>query len=254
MTLIAAIACTDGVIIAADSASSDTVAGTKQQVEKIKQIGNQPILYAGSGDVGLLQKLDESLASLTLKNTFKRTRQEIKRIVVPELRESHVQHAPYPVLGFQRPPEAILLFVCVINKTPWILEMEKDGRDTCYNQELGDFAAMGSGKPWAQAVFRPHLNTTRDLKLGRIFAYRIMEDSIDLAAGNIAKPIHMYTISLHGTVKRITQEDIKSIKDSCESWRELEREAVGSLLATNTTPPPEPEPEAEIPQPLPRKT
>lgn len=236
MTLIVAISCKDGVVIACDSASSDVEIGIKQPCDKIKRIGTLPILFGGSGDVGLLQKFDECLTPLSLKPTLKKTRQDIKALVIPELKQSAELHVPYPQQGFHQPPIAVLLFTGIHNRKPWILEIERDGRDTLYDEALGDFAAIGSGKPWAQAVFRPHLMTPRDLNLGKIFAFRVLEDSINLAAAFLSKPIFMYTITLDGIVTKVDDDELKRLGLTCETWRELEREAVGSLLAPKSEP------------------
>jgi len=84
MTLILAIACTDGIVIASDSASSDPASGTKQPIDKIKRLGNLSILYGGSGDFGLLQKINENLITFTPKPNLKRTRQELKKLIISE--------------------------------------------------------------------------------------------------------------------------------------------------------------------------
>ena len=81
MTALVGIYCRDGIVIGADSASSDVDAGTKQITEtKIKRIGTTSVIYGGSGDVGLLQKIGEELALFKPPNSLKRIRQEIKRI------------------------------------------------------------------------------------------------------------------------------------------------------------------------------
>lgn len=245
MTLIVAVGCSDGVVIGADSASSDSEAGTKQEVEKVKTISNLAILYGGSGDGGLHQKIDEALADLKPHSSIKRIRQEIRKLVAPELEESRKYHVPYPAQGFNVPPASILLFAGVLNSQPWIVEIEKDGRDTSYTKEMGWFAAIGSGKPAAQAVFRPHLYTERDLNLGRVFAYRVLEDSIALAAAYLSKPIHLYTIALDGKISKMTADEEKDLARTCQLWRSLEREAVGKLLAPKA----EVESEPQIPTP-----
>jgi 20S proteasome alpha/beta subunit len=230
LTLIVAIGCTDGVVIAADSASSDAETGTKQPVEKIVRLGEYPILYAGSGDVGLLQKINENLETLTPKSKLKNTRQEIKKVVVTELNASAQVHAPYPQMGWNVPPPAILLFAGIHDGKPWILEIERDGRDTFYDSNFGNFAAIGSGKPWAEATFRPHLRTERNLELGKIFAYRILDDAINLAAAYLAKPVHIFTISSGGQTAAVSGSECDRLAETCETWRELERETVGTLL------------------------
>ena len=234
MTLIVGIVCSDGVVIAADSATSDTESGTKQPTEKIERIGNHPILYGGSGDVGLLQKLAEALKGLTTKTPLKRIRQDIKKLVVPELKESIALHVPYPRQIFHEPPPATLLLVGVTDRHPWILEIEKDGRDTFYGEDLGNFAAIGSGKSFAQAIFRPHLKTPRDLNLGKTFAYRIIDDSIELSVMGLCHPVNIFTISLDGTIVKIDAGEMEGVKTQCELWRSLEREAVGKILAPKT--------------------
>jgi ATP-dependent protease HslVU (ClpYQ) peptidase subunit len=244
MTLIIGITCRDGIVLAADSAGSDPEIGTKQPFDKIKRLGTQPILYGGSGDVGLLQKIDETLKNVTPKATLKRTMQEIKRLIIPELKEACDLHVPYPEQYFNKPPCAILLFGCIIEGKPWTIEIERNGNDTVYGDNLGNFAAIGSGKPWAQAIYRPHLRTERDLILGKIFAYRVLEDSINLSAAFLAMPIHIHTISLDGTVEKVSKEDLDGIANTCGIWRNLERDAVGNLLAPKSE-----ETEPEIPEP-----
>lgn len=251
MTLIVAIGCTDGLVFASDSASSDSEVGTKQPAKKIRTIPGQSILWASSGDVGLIQNIEEALKGLTLKNTPHKTRQEIKKRVGPVLKESMDSHVPYPDQRFSQPPCAITLFAFVQDHLPWILEIERNCGDTIFGEDYGYFAAIGSGKPWAQAVFRPHLLTKRDIRLGRIFAYRVLEDSINLAAGGLAQPIHLFSMSLDGRISNLDC-DIVSISKTCELWRELEGEAVGQILAPGLGKPAETI--ARPPDPLSEKT
>lgn len=233
MTLVIAIGCTDGVILAADSASSDVDSHTKQPSEKIRQLKEEPILYGGSGDGGLLDRIAGNLeASYQPKRSLKAVRQELRKLILPDLKEAIETHVQYPQSPFHQPPEAIHLLVGVLNDEPWILEIERDGRDTWFGERLGYFAAIGSGKPWAQAIFRPHLWTERDLRLGQIFAYRTMTDAIDLAAAFLAPPIRIFTISLDGSVTEADSEELQQLEADCELWRQLEREAVGDLLTS----------------------
>lgn len=235
MTLILAITCSDGVVLGAESASTDSESGAKQPVDKIKRVGDLPILYGGSGDAGLLQKIGDSLEGLSLGPNLNALRKAIKKRVIPVQQEAIADHVAYPQQGFNMPPPAIILFAGVSHQKPWILEIERNGGDTFYGDELGGFAAVGSGKPWAQAVFRPHLRSPRDLWLGKVFAHRVLEDSIDLAAGGLARPTHIYTISSTGTISQVADDEHSQLEKTCELWRTLEREAVGKLLATDRT-------------------
>jgi hypothetical protein len=95
----------------------------------------------------------------------------------------------------------------------------------------------------AQALFRPHLRTERDLRTGKIFAYRILEDAIELSAAYLAKPIHIQTIALDGTIEEVGKSELEGMRATCEGWRELERDTVGPALAGHQ------DEDAEIPQP-----
>ncbi len=231
--------------MAADSAATDEEVGTKQPTIKVRHIPGQPILYGGSGDVGLLQKINESLAGFRPQGNLKRIRQELKRLVVPELADSRSLHVPYPQRGFNEPPPAILLIAGMADNRPWILEIERDGRDTAYNEDFGYFAAIGSGKPLAQIAFRPHRGATRDLRAGKVLAYRILDDAIDLAAAGLAPPIRLYTLDLAGTVTEVNEAEQLRIAETCELWRSIERDSLGQALA----PQPATEPDLEIPLP-----
>jgi 20S proteasome alpha/beta subunit len=245
MTLVIAVGCSDGVILAADSAMTDSEIGSQQMAEKISQIRNLPMLMGFSGSVGLLQKVEEDLQTFQQKTTPKRIRQHVKELVLPELALSTKWHAPYPQQGFHQPPVCILLLAGVLNGEPWILEIERDGSDQMFGPKMGSFAAIGSGKNWAQAIMRPHLMTERTLEQGKVFAYRVLEDSINLGS-ELAKPIHMLTVSADGTVATVDQdEQDQTLAPTCELWRSLERDAVGKLFAPQMAK----EPTPEIPDP-----
>lgn len=229
----------------ADSASTDATSGTKSPVIKIQQIGKYPVLVGGSGDVGLIQRIIDDLNGVTLNcnGKFKDTRRAIKDCVLPLMRETAGDFIALPLQGFNVPPTATLMFGCIQHKVPLILEIEMGGGDTIYGDNYGSFNAIGSGKPWAQAIMRPHVRTQRDLELGKIQAYRTLEDSIQIAASGLAPPIHLYTLDLKGTVTELDPTELKKLERLCELWRELEREALGHLLS------PEENVDTAIPEP-----
>lgn len=249
MTLIVGIRCDDGVVIGADSAATDLQIGIKQPVQKIKQCKDCSILYACSGDVGLMQKINELLeANCIHKVTIRKTIQEIKKHVIPIQKQAIVDHVPYPTQQYHAPPSLALLFTGVISSKPWIVEIEPNGNDTFYGDELGNFHAIGSGGAFAQAVFRPYLSITRDLNLGKTLAYRIIDDAIELSAMGLSHPIHIHTISSHdGSIQEIDDDEKYAISDTCDIWRQLQREVVGDLLSTNNLE--KKEAELELPKP-----
>lgn len=245
MTLIVALACRDGIVMGADSASTDPTTETKTSVIKIQRLGKNPIIFGGAGDLGLIQKVMEALDELTIPTSakFSNARRLIRQTCLPLLREAAETHIRHFIPGYETPPTASLLFACIHKKSPFILEIDADGRDTVYDKNLGYFRAIGRGTAVAQAVMHPHLTTERDLELGKILAYRILEDSIELSATGLAKPIHLYTLKLDGALSELEDGELVNLKKLRELWRDLERETLGKLLAPAEPPTPLPEPD-----------
>jgi hypothetical protein len=82
---------------------------------------------------------------------------------------------------------------------------------------------------------RTHLNTVRDLHLGKILAYRVLEDSIGLSDMGLAKPIRLHTISLNGSLNKLGDQELKDLEEICETWRDLERDTLGRLLGISNS-------------------
>lgn len=49
----------------------------------------------------------------------------------------------------------------------------------------------------------------------------------------LARPIHLRTVSLDGTVREVEAAELARIRNWCEAWRQLEREAVEDMLTGN---------------------
>ncbi len=237
MTLILAIGCSDGAIMASDSASTEGD-GTKQTTVKIKIIQDM-LLYGGSGNLSTIQKIINSLSNshppLNPGTTLGGLRKEIRRrhgIELVEARDSYVQwgSSPPPML---QPPIAHSLFVGVNKSKPYLLELDPSNTDTIYDESMGNFAAIGSGSPFARALFRQFLNTpcSRTLDFAKVLAYRVIDESIKIAASGLAEPIHMFTIDLQSQIKEVDESEKEVIRSTISTWKQLEEETIGKLLA-----------------------
>lgn len=238
MTLIVAIGCSDGVVIAADSASSDQSSGIRTTTSsKIRRVREFPLAFGGSGDVGLLQKVYDEVALGAKPDDLTKYRDAIKRRVSPVQRAAVELHVPHPAMGLAAhiPPVAVFILAGIAKGVPFILEIDGTSTDTLYNENLGSFHAIGSGAAFAHAYFRPHLNSPRTCELAEIMAYRILDDSINVAVGYVSHPIYIHTIRNNGDYKIASKNDINQLATICEAWRELERETVGNILTPNAS-------------------
>jgi 20S proteasome alpha/beta subunit len=246
MTLIVAVAFANGVVVASDSAASDTDTNLKQDVIKVRPLEGCSMLLGISGASGTTQHIEEAFVGFHAKETLKRLRQDVKKIIATELREAYDGYVQVP--GTQvNPPVAVVLLAGLCENRPFILEIDRDGQDTVYGEGLGSFLAVGSGKAIAQAIFRPHLApaSARSEEQAKVLACRVIEDAIALSAAFVAAPVHLHLVTLGGQSKECSKEELEGLSDTCAAWRQLERDTLSRALAPAGTA----EEQSEIPRP-----
>jgi 20S proteasome alpha/beta subunit len=145
MTLIVALACTNGIVIGADSASVDPVSQTKLSVSKIQRLGKYPILFAGSGSAGFIQKVTEDLNDVKLSRlaNFRTIRRDIQKACLPALEEAKDRYIYVPGYG-DGPPRTGLLFGCIHRNKPFLLEIAANGEDRSTTIILETFGRSAS--------------------------------------------------------------------------------------------------------------
>ena len=229
MTLITGVICNDGIVVASDSASTDPESYTKQPSEnKLVIINHNKMVFGGSGDVGLIQKISASISQSTHQKDIIKLRKELKAKICNELLESNKSFVPHPSSRSQ-PPLVVSMVAGYVNDNPFLFEFDQNGTDTDYTTLKG-FLAIGSGKPWAQAYFRPYLNFTKNIKASKIISYRIISDAITLSSGGLSEPIHIVSIEKNGKITKCDPAEINATKDTCELWREIDRNSLTKAL------------------------
>lgn len=217
--------------MASDSAATEQD-GTKQTSTKITVI-REALLFGASGDVATIKKVVDSLEDtsqpLNVSSTFNGLRKEIRKRNRTVLAESRQMFVPFR--NIDAPPTALSLIVGIYQNKPWILELDATNNDTLYDESMGSFGAVGSGSPFARALFRQFLDAPkpRTRELSKILAYRVMEDSIKIAASGLAEPIHLYEMDLQSRMTQITALD--EIRTTVQLWKNMELETLGRLLA-----------------------
>lgn len=229
MTLITGVICSNGIVIASDSASTDPDSFTKQPSEnKIVIINQNKMVFGGSGDVGLIQKIVASLNQTINQREIIKLRKELKTKICTELSESNKAFVLHPTAKSNAP-----LVVCMVagftNGKPYLLEFDFNGTDTDYTNLQG-FLAIGSGKPWAQAYFRPYLHHPRNIDQAKVISYRIVSDAISLSSGGLSEPIHIVSIESNGNIVKSDDSDLKAIRDTCGIWRQIDSESLTKAL------------------------
>lgn len=230
MTLIIAVGYPGGVIMACDSGSADSESHIKVSVDKILQLPNLSMLAGGSGDGGLIQKVLHELPKMDQKTDVIDIRRAAQKVVSPVLRQAMQAHVPIVGSQHQNPPTCTLLLAGALKDgTPWIVEVGPSAGDTEYGEKQGYFAAIGMGRAMAQAVVRVHQHTERDERTAKTLAYRVMEDAIDMSAVFLSRPIYVHRVTADGDITKLDQPELDGLKDTCDGWRQAERDALAGL-------------------------
>jgi 20S proteasome alpha/beta subunit len=162
MTLIVGLVCTNGIVMGAESASIDPVSQTKLTVNKIQRMGEYPILFAATGSGGFIQTVTEDLNNLKLSQSakFRTVRRNIQNACLPALEEA--KGRTYLTTYGDEAMRAGILLGRVHRNQPFLLEVAANGEDMVYDDNYGNFWAIGHGAILAQAFMRtPFEHRTR---------------------------------------------------------------------------------------------
>src|SRR5579859_6089026 len=232
MTLIMALACSDGVIIASDSQSTIQTVGqqVRAQVRKLHLPWNN-IAWAGSGSVGIMQEAQEALErEFHHSNVFEKSGKEpkkkiaecISRALKPLFQGRYISNIPglsFPHTGF--------LFAGYCPEGPLIFELHPDMTTTDHMATVG-YAAIGSGEifPYFAMASLAHFDVRkRSLSDGKLIVYRILDDAIRIAAHDIGPPIQMIEIvkpanaNEAGKGRELQEEELKAISEQVVAWK-----------------------------------
>lgn len=234
MTLIIALACTDGVVFASDSQDTfETSGGTsvRTNTDKIKRLGEWN-LWAASGDVSIIQKIESSFKCLKEKSPSWFNEPECRQLIlknVLDIRKQELErHRTLYGEGKDKDEDAdesdLLIVGC--NDRPLIWYIDEDAADECF-QEEGHYEAIGSGDVFALTLLKRYITLFKkhEIKLsivkGSLLVYRVLSDSIDVGAEGIGYPVVVWTVDNKNTKPTKLEEDKLKIRRS--NW--LEKEA-----------------------------
>jgi 20S proteasome alpha/beta subunit len=230
MTLVLALRCREGVVLASDGQATSDAAGqpTRAPVRKLFDVGGR-VAWGSAGSIGLQQTLQAELGALNgHADDAGQLRRRLASVVVP-LQQAAMRD--FVAFGSAEPPELACLFCWCDAGGPRILSIPRTGSDHQFHER---HAAIGSGDIFAELTVRSivHLGSTElSVEQAKMVAYRTVADAIDVAAVFLGPPIQMYVVTADG-VQRVPQDEIDGgLSDAVELWRARQREALGPLAA-----------------------
>ena len=237
MTLVLALRCRDGVVLASDGQATSEAAGqpTRQPVRKLFDLGGR-IAWGASGSVGLQQALAEALDARAAEVVAAPDpRRALVDVVIPIQQRAIDEFVPHPGT---RPPDLSCIFCwCGDGGEPRIFSIPRTGGD----HQLHDrHAAVGSGDIFADFAMASigRLGVAElSLEQAKMVALKAIVDAIDVAAVYLGPPIQMYAVTGAGA-RRVPADEIAGpLADSVHAWMEVQRAELGPLAARAPTVP-----------------
>ena len=230
MTVVLALRCANGVVLASDSQITDPGRGLTYPAQKLHTLG-QHAAWGGSGSRAVLYDLeqiftDEPDSILEAKNVG----HALQARILPVLKhhyENFIPNVPGKETGGT--PATYVLAAGYIGDEPFIIDIDPNGLIGHY-EETG-FQAVGSGAAMAQqahALLSHFRMSERDVEYGVLAALRVL-DALDASSSSVGGPMDICRISPDGAT-HLSEEDVETVRQQVNRWIEREHEALDTLF------------------------
>ncbi len=232
MTLIVGILCTDGVVVASDSAATFSIPGMptigQQEITKLHRLTDS-VLFSSTGAVGMAQLVANEIRNSWRNNEFRNHQQpeqamhfigtKIAQLVGPYLQTANLSR---PLVGDCSMSLCKSLVAMPVNHMPCLFNFDFNGAPELATNEL-PFIALGSGQPIADpflALLKRLLwaATSPNLAEGRLAAVWTIDHVRLTNPGGVGGKIQLATLAAEGraraadrqpTVTLLSEEDIQ---------------------------------------------
>jgi proteasome beta subunit len=246
MTLILAIHCADGLVLASDGQSTVGTAGqpVKMETEKLV-VPWTGIAWGGSGPVSVIQAVERALNKDFSSRTHfdKKSPRDAMTLLGSTVGETvrELLKNGYVQVPRTDEPASSYLFAGETPQGPFLLEVHPN---TTYTDHLRvGYAAIGSGDifPYFALTGLRHYGVARrSLLEAKLIAVRILDDVIQTAAQGIGAPIHIVEIRRQkgscGKAIQLDQADVQALIDKVAEWKTAEAEFLTEFVGAPTAP------------------
>jgi 20S proteasome alpha/beta subunit len=232
-TIIAGLVYRDGVLIGADSQTSDPMpapagmaglaGGVRWGTSKLHRVRNHGLVVGFSGQTGTAERLLRALEDATIHpNQFRKRisiQNQLDRIYLPEYEAAAARSLPPPG---QLPIMVHGLAAMWAEGVPGLLEHEMNADSGWHDH----FHAIGSGKMTGYAVFRAlgGLDLCR-LSEGKAITalVRILLTAISVEMAWVGEPLHVWRVNAEGAAE-LSQIELDAHKEAVRMWQKQEQD------------------------------
>jgi len=239
MTLIIALRCTDGIVMASDGQATAMSSGgpVRQRIQKIFKLADN-VLFGASGSIGIIQRCRDIIMKHSSElirglspNTRDKIRDELLRILKGELERHKAFH------GSTKGAQLADMLICTCEfgseSVPIfrIWHICSDCSDELLD-ELG-YGCSGIGDTFAYTLLSNYYSENIDIERGKVIAYRVIKDAINVGAYGLGEPIDIWVMKVERDCSRVNQlsdSEIMALNDAYMTWKEMERSVLKGLF------------------------
>ena len=231
MTVVIALRCADGLVLAADSQITEPDRGLSYPAQKLHGLGTNAA-WGGSGSRAVLHELEKMFGAhpetIVEADDVGRA---LQAQVVPVL-EHHYENFIESIPGQTKSgstPATYVLAAGYSDGEPFIVDIEPHGLIGHY-EDIG-FHAIGSGAPLAQqarALLANFRMNERPVEYGVLAALRVL-DALDETSPSVGGPMDVCRITPDGA-DHLDPDRIDEARAEVRKWLELERKVLDRLF------------------------
>jgi 20S proteasome alpha/beta subunit len=231
VTVVLAVRCADGLVLAADSQITDADRGLSYPARKLHALGDHAA-WGGSGARAVLTELEGRFdANPAAVVEAADVGQALADAVLPVLRR-HYAHFIAEVPGKEKggaTPATYVLAAGYTGDAPFIVDVDPHGLLGRY--EVVGFHAIGSGAAMAQqagALLAQYRMTERGVDHGVVAVLRVL-DALDRTSPSVGGPMNVCRITPDGA-HHLDEKEIEQARERVHRWVELEQRALDELF------------------------
>jgi proteasome beta subunit len=230
MTVVFALRCTDGIVLASDSQITDPTRGLSYPAQKLHRLGRHAA-WGGSGSRAVLHDIerlfDAEPDAVVEANDVGRALQSRVLPIFKHHYANFISDVPEGKPGAT--PATYVLAAGYAGGAPFIVDIDPHGL-IGHHEETG-FQAVGSGAPMAQqahALLASYQTSQRGLNYGVAAALRVL-DALDASSPTVGGPMDICSITPEGA-RHLSPEDVDAVRREIARWLELEQRVIDELF------------------------
>ncbi|ADT98831.1 MULTISPECIES: hypothetical protein [Mycolicibacterium] len=230
MTVVLALRCANGLVLASDSQITDPGRGLTYPAQKLHTLGAHAA-WGGSGSRAVLYDVEQVFSRepdsiLEAKDIG----HALQARILPILKHHYANFiAEVPGQETGGTPATYVLAAGYVGDAPFIIDIDPNGL-IGHHEETG-FQAVGSGAAMAQqahALVTHFHMSQRDVDYGVVAALRVL-DALDASSPSVGGPMDICRITPEGA-HHLSEDEVADVRGHVRRWVQLEQKALDGLF------------------------